>query len=348
MNSQENLTQCEGNVCNNASENTSAFSVQCVNLGKILIDTGEGIFDHITSAGPTACETYVSLLLDDVFPRTGTTHLSAILLTHYHYDHMGGVEMLLRGLESRGMLPLPTVYKRKCALVDKVNTKIDSFSSLENHQSFALEYPRSIDVQVKNQNRIELTTLYTSGHTSDHVAFLLSSKHPVPNGEPALLSGDCILGCGTSVFQDLYAYMNSLYALRLLCVRGYDKTNSGTFEHTPNLVDCVECSESHNVDQFLKIKHIFPGHGCLLMNSALETVDNYIHHRELREQQIVKLLTTKKNYLSSWDITSCIYDQNLSYMVMLSAHNNTYKHLLKLKENKVVVHEAGLDLWKII
>jgi len=247
-------------------------------------------------------------------------------------------------------------------------------------------------------NTIQLTTLYTPGHTSDHVGFLLSSTTPVINGEPSLLSGDCILGCGTSVFQDLYTYMNSLYALRLLCVHGYTRstmntnntdndntnTNSDREELDQNLINCVEGSDTNDTndtndsnddsndtkhkndnvlvnnttsssstssstssDELLVIQHIFPGHGCLLLHSALSTIDDYIHHRELREQQIVKLLTNKCIYMSSWEITKTIYDNKLSYIVLLSAHGNIFKHLLKLNENKVVIHSSTLDLWKI-
>lgn len=96
-----------------------------------------------------------------------------------------------------------------------------------------------------------LRAIFTPGHACDHLCYWLEE-------ERAIFTGDVVLGAGTTVIPehggDLFDYMRSLERLR---------------ELAPDV--------------------LYPAHGPVIRN-AVEKIDAYIAHRNLREEQILEVL----------------------------------------------------------
>lgn len=57
-----------------------------------------------------------------------------------------------------------------------------------------------------------LRAVLSPGHTTDHCCFVLEE-------EKSLFTGDCVLGAGTAVFENLKVYLSSLSLLRKLDIQ---------------------------------------------------------------------------------------------------------------------------------
>lgn len=100
-----------------------------------------------------------------------------------------------------------------------------------------------------------LQVLHTPGHTPDSLCLYYSPDR-------ALFTADTVLGHGTAVFEDLGPYMASLRKM-IAFARGPDGT------------------QTYNT--------VYPGHGPVA-TEGLSKITTYLHHREEREAQIVKVL----------------------------------------------------------
>ena len=82
------------------------------------------------------------------------------------------------------------------------------------HRASVLRYPGLADGDVVRAGNLNLTALYTPGHSNDHLAFWLP-------GDRALFTGDLVLGRGSSMVTypegDVAAYLRSL--TRLIALR---------------------------------------------------------------------------------------------------------------------------------
>mgnify|MGYP003385712937 CR=1 FL=1 len=225
--------------------NTSLNSTSC--KGKMLIDTGE----------LSTSDDYIKVLLDEVFPATNTTHLTHILLTHYHHDHIGGVEPLLSALAERKLLPLPVVYKRQCVGYPAADASEEPAPHAAAADSSWLPIDHRQVFRVTGDDSSTVTTvvaLHTPGHTADHVSFVIEEDR-------ALCSGDCILGCSSSVFDNLSVYMSTLARLKFVVLKGVTAFDGeGTGDGDGDAVSCIPCgTNTADVSDEVVIRHIYPG-----------------------------------------------------------------------------------------
>ena len=122
--------------------------------------------------------------------------------------------------------------------------------------------------------------------------------------EGVLFTGDTILGLGTVTIRDLADYMVSLESLLEL----------------PNL------------------EVICPGHGPLIFDPR-ERIQEYIRHRNMREQQILEVLR-EGGVATSWDIMMKIYT-DIDIRLRRAADGNVQTHLRKLEKEGRVIVEPG-------
>jgi glyoxylase-like metal-dependent hydrolase (beta-lactamase superfamily II) len=142
-----------------------------------------------------------------------------------------------------------------------------------------------------------LRAVFTQGHAPDHLCYYLEE-------ERAIFTGDVILGAGTTVIPDdtgdLGQYMDSLRRLLQL---------------DPDL--------------------IYPAHGPVIRN-AREKIQEYIAHRELREQQVLEVLREGPHQVMA--IVKKIYIDVPEFLHNAAA-SSVRSHLRKLQKEGAVVEE---------
>jgi glyoxylase-like metal-dependent hydrolase (beta-lactamase superfamily II) len=226
-------------------------------------------------------------------------------------DHVGGLAGILRAFPSDP----PAVYKQ---LVEPYDDPV--IPNTQQNEGF--QYRGMKDGDEFKCDGAVLRAVFTPGHCGDHVSFLdtttggiqrtLTHRLLVTHRLPykVLYSGDCVLGEGTTKFDNLYVYMQSLYKLL-----------------------------KYNVTQ------IYPGHGGVLQQGR-EKVEEYIAHRMERENQIIQLLREQdRRPKTSKDMCDVMY-KGYPEGVLLAAEDNILLHLDKLtKEGRAEALEDGTWRW---
>jgi glyoxylase-like metal-dependent hydrolase (beta-lactamase superfamily II) len=141
----------------------------------VLIDTGE-----------QQREWTANIL--DLYTQLGRPKIRAILLTHGHGDHIGGLDRVYETLQAPVRCH-PKLADKLAAMVGK-----DVVVPLKSQEVLQLG------------EQVTLRTLFTPGHEVDHIAFHFPE-------ERMLFTGDCVLGASSSTVRDLASYMKSLHLL---------------------------------------------------------------------------------------------------------------------------------------
>jgi hydroxyacylglutathione hydrolase len=138
--------------------------------------------------------------------------LAAILVTHHHADHMGGIEELLR----HHACP---VYAPRLDAIPKTSVPLD-----DGDRVHILD--------------LVFDVLSVPGHTHGHCAYYGANGHGAQNGpalaHPLLFCGDTLFGCGCGrLFEgtaaQMYASLSRLAALppdtQVYCAHEYTQAN---------------------------------------------------------------------------------------------------------------------------
>ncbi|WVF67525.1 hypothetical protein IAT40_002281 [Kwoniella sp. CBS 6097] len=285
-------THFESNVAKASLGNLPEEQVEQVKASLIAERAENGRADELmlVEYGPASKWTSTYHVTANNSTNTGERKLpniEHIILTHRHLDHVGALPTLLRALKSHGCPP-PKLWKfpspdeaELCASErDRPTSDAEIWQSLPSgtYQSFSPLQPfhpiipglmiSIIDPvyrhllkhdkdgkpkwnEVPEIARVSVRCLRTPGHTQDSVSLVMME------GEKGVFTGDTVLGQGTTTFLDLASYMTSLRTLLAL------KPNVLYPAHGPHIPTAKE-SRTH--------------------------LEEYIAHRQIREDQIVSIL----------------------------------------------------------
>lgn len=269
---------------------------------RILLDTGEKNNPKFISS------------LKQVLEKNNAK-IDKILLTHFHPDHIGGVNNILELDDSKYISKnlSDNVYKaeisdyyencRTINLPEKMvkNPLLSEFRGLLSEtgspssdiqkSDFDFRYNAIKPNQIFSEGDLGLTlkSIFSPGHAVDHICFYLEEEN-------SLFTGDNILGGSSSVVEDLAVYLESLKIMKNL-------SNEETI--------------------------LYPAHGKI---ENYQTFEKYLNHRKSRINQCRDFFNKNKGQiLTPQNFVDAIYvPAGLDEKLYLPACGNVLSCLIKM------------------
>ncbi len=137
----------------------------------------------------------------------------------------------------------------------------------------------------------------------DH-PFRISYFYSTLQEENAIFSGDCILGEGTAVFEDLYDYMSSLRKILEL-------KPSVIYPAHGAVIEVIMMSKNAVFTMRERQRAIF-------FQNPLKKIEYYLSHRNEREKQILETLRSNSELpMTAMDIVKIVYTVSKVALSML-------------------------------
>ncbi|RDW67896.1 putative metallo-beta-lactamase protein [Coleophoma cylindrospora] len=149
---------------------TSAVQFTLQGTNTYVLGTGPRRILIDTGEGKPA---WIKALIDTL--ESEKAEVETAVITHWHHDHTGGIQDLVT------FSPKTKIYKHQPS---------QGLLDIHDGQHFQVQGAK-------------IRSLFSPGHTNDHMAFVLQE-------EDAMFTGDNVLGHGTAVFENLALYLSSL------------------------------------------------------------------------------------------------------------------------------------------